>query len=303
MNRFVIGALCTLAGAVLWGFSGAGIQLLQSDYGVQPLFITTMRMLGAGTLMLAALAITRREALARMLYDRATLVRLAVFGCVGLFACQLTYIVVIRYTNAGTSTALQGLNVVFIVMATCLMTRKLPNRYEIAGMCTAFAGTVLIATKGDLSTLVIPRPGLVWGVISAASVAFYTMYPKRLFEQWGSVPVTGFGMLAGGVMSLVLFAAGGMAGMPPELPALDGFGVLILACVVLFGTVGAFGLFLHGVSIVGSVKGSQLGAIEPVSATLFSWLWLGMVFSWGDWAGLALMVATVFLVTLQARLR
>ena len=49
------------------------------------------------------------------------------------------------------------------------------------------------------------------------------------------------------------------------------------------------------------MKGSQLGAIEPVSATLFSWLWLGTSFTWADWLGLALMVTTVFLVSLQRR--
>ena len=48
---------------------------------------------------------------------------------------------------------------------------------------------------------------------------------------------------------------------------------------------------------MGSVKGSLLGAIEPVSATAFSALWLGTAFSGADWAGFVLMIAMIFLVT------
>ena len=70
-----------------------------------------------------------------------------------------------------------------------------------------------------------------------------------------------------------------------------------MGLIIVVGTFAAFALYLHGVSIVGSVKGSLLGAIEPVSATLFSALWLGTAFSGADWAGFVLMIAMIFLVT------
>lgn len=293
--------VCTLAGATLWGFSGSCVQELTGIYGAQPLFITLVRMLGAGLVFLAFLAVRRPGFVKRMFSDRVTVVRLAVFGCVGIFASQLTYAIVISYTNGGTATALQGLNVAFIVAATSLMARKLPNRFEVAGMCCALMGTVLIATKGDLGVLVIPFPALFWGIVSAAAAAVYTMYPKRLFAQYGSLPVVAGSMLIGSAAALVAFLGGAAVGISPQIPSLDAYGLLVLAGTVLLGSAGAYGLFLHGVSIVGSVKGSQLGAIEPVSATLFSWLWLGTAFMWADWTGLALMVLTVFLVSLQPR--
>ncbi len=51
--------------------------------------------------------------------------------------------------------------------------------------------------------------------------------------------------------------------------------------------------------IVGGVAGGLLGAIEPVSATLFSALWLGTLFTGADWAGLVLMVVTIAIVSLS----
>ena len=71
----------------------------------------------------------------------------------------------------------------------------------------------------------------------------------------------------------------------------------MFAAFVLVGTFAAFALYLHGVSVVGSVQGSLLGAVEPVSATLFATLWLGTAFTGADLAGCALMIAMIFLVT------
>ena len=76
-------------------------------------------------------------------------------------------------------------------------------------------------------------------------------------------------------------------------------GMLVLAAIVVVGTLAAFGLYLHGVSIVGSVKGGLLGTTEPASAMVFAALWLGTMFTWADWIGLVLMVAMIFLVTLS----
>ena len=81
------------------------------------------------------------------------------------------------------------------------------------------------------------------------------------------------------------------------LPTLDAAGFLVFGLIIVVGTFAAFALYLHGVSIVGSVKGSLLGAIEPVSATAFSALWLGTAFSGADWVGFVLMIAMIFLVT------
>ena len=110
---------------------------------------------------------------------------------------------------------------------------------------------------------------------------------------------TGVGMLVGGLTGLVVNVASGT--IPGGIPPLDAASLLVLAVAVLVGTFAAYGLYLHGISIVGPLWGNMLGAAEPVSATVITALWLGTAFSLADWAGLALMVATIFLVALQAR--
>jgi drug/metabolite transporter (DMT)-like permease len=306
---FGFGVVCAVLGAALWGFSGACAQFLFAHYEISALFITVVRMLGAGVLFGIVLLATWRHELARLLADRASLARLLVFGGFGLFLDQFAYIMAIDFTNAGTATVLQGLNMVFVVVATCSIVRRRPHARELAGVVCALAATVLIATGGDLGSLNMPVPGLVWGIVNAAAVAFYVMYPQRLFKQWGSVAVTGLGMLLGGLVALVVFLAQGataaLTGVPAGqalfIPTLDAPGVLALLGIVVVGTFGAFGLYLHGVSVVGSVRGSLIGAVEPVSAMLCSCLWLATPFGGADWAGLVLMIATIVLVSVRPK--
>lgn len=298
-RRFWRGVVAALVGGAMWGFSGTCAQYLYQHYEIDPLFITWVRMLGSGILFLILLAFTQRGKLHAIAGDRWELGRLALFGIAGLFLCQFTYTTSVNATNAGTATVLQSLNTVFILAATCLMMRRAPRAMELGGLALALVATWLIATKGNLTALMIPPAGLAWGLINAASCTFYIMYPKHLFARWGSLPVTGIGMLIGGIAAVAIWGLGGLWGAAPVVPQLGLDGVLVLAAIVVVGTLAAFGLYLHGVSIVGSVKGGLLGTTEPASAMVFAALWLGTMFTWADWIGLVLMMAMIFLVTLS----
>ena len=301
------GIIITLSGAFLWSFSGNCIQYLQSAYQVDALFLATVRMLLGGLIFMIPICMRHKEKLMGILSNPKDLRQTMVFGIAGLMLCQRTYMLAIEYTNAGTATVLQMLNIVFVLVTACIIACRPPRAMEVAGVVLALVGTVLIATKGDFGTLNIPIEGLFWGVLSAVTVAIYVMYPRRLFSKWGSVAVTGTGMFIGGLAALLLVivlqtafnVSSGEVGCVVQIPVLGIDGIIALATVILLGTCGSFGLFLYGVSLVGGVKGSLLGAAEPVCATVISALWLGTVFVWADWVGLILMIATTFLVTLM----
>lgn len=291
------GVLATLAGAVAWGFSGTCVQFLFGSTSIDAVTLTMLRQLGAGVLFLAAILVRERKQLFEMLASRETVKRLVVFGVAGLFLNSVLYAATISFTNAGTATVLQSLNIVFALVVTCLAARRRPAGVELAGLACAMLAVFLIATHGDPSSLKMPLAGLLLGLATAAAATFYTMYPKPLFEQWGSLAVTGLGMLTGGLSGLIVCLATGRLGA--SFPAFDAGSLGVLAVAIVVGTFGAYGLYLHGVSVVGAVRGNMLGAAEPVSATVISALWLGTAFSWADWAGLALMVVTIVLIARQ----
>ena len=297
--RLAEGIVSTLLGAIAWGFSGTCVQFLFATTEMDSLLLTCIRELGAGIAFLVVLLARERPTLRQVFRDGWSLRRLAVFGTFGLFLNSAMYATTISYTNAGTATVLQSLNIVFALALTCLATRRRPGKAEVCALVLALAATYLIATKGDPGRLQMPPAGLVFGILTACTATFYTMYPKPLFEKWGSFPVTGLGMLQGGITGLIVCGATGR--LADGIPVHDATGWAVLAIAVLIGTFGAYGLFLHGVSIVGPVVGNMLGAMEPVSATVISALWLATPFTAADWAGLALMVATIVLIALNGR--
>ena len=306
MNRFAGGIIATIVGASLWGLSGVFAQYLYAHYEITALFVTAVRMVCSGVLFLLYFLWRRRDLLRQILHDRESMRQLLIFGWGGLYTCQLTYTVVVGFTNAGTATVLQSSSVVFVMLATCLIARRLPHAREVAGLVCAFGAAVLIATKGDLTTLQIPLPGLIWGILNALSVTFYIMYPRRLFERWGSLPITGLGLFIGGILALIVWAAagllysstGGALGASSAIPAFGLDGIACLAGIAIVGTLVAFSLYLYGVSVVGGLTGSLLGTMEPLSANVLAVFWLNTPFTWADWVGLALMLVTTVLVSL-----
>lgn len=297
-NKLIVGIVSTLAGAIAWGMSGTCVQYLLAHSAIDALLLTSLRQIGAGIMFATVLLAGHRGQLHAIAADPKSVRRLVIFGVAGLFLNSALYATTISYTNAGTATVLQSLNVPMVLALSCLMERRLPQHLELAALACAGLATFFIATGGDPHTLVLPAAGLAFGVATAAASVFYTTYPKPLFDRWGSFATTGLGMCVAGLSGLTfwLVTRGIQSGFPPL--TWDCWAVLGVAAFL--GTFGAYGLFLHGVSIVGPVRGNMLGAAEPVSATVIAALALGTNFSWADWAGLVLMVATIVLVTLQS---
>ena len=80
---------------------------------------------------------------------------------------------------------------------------------------------------------------------------------------------------------------------------LDFRGILAVAAMVLIGTMMSFLLFLQGVHDIGPVRASMISSVEPVSATLFSVLWLGTVMTTMDLVGMACILVMVIILSVK----
>ena len=287
------GFLLTLIGGTCWGFSGACGQFLFSHYQVSSFWLASMRMCFAGLILSIASLFVAREPLTTMLRSRHDVIECIIFGICGLAFCQITYLQVIKYSDAGTATVLQYLFPVMIMVLVCLKGRKLPTAIEALCVFLAVGGTFVIATHGHPQTMALSKQGLMWGLISAVSCCFYTLLPRRLMRVYGSVPVTGLGMLSGGIFTLVAFRTPGL-----YVP-LDTHGFLATAAIILIGTALAFTLYLQGVKEIGPVRASMIASIEPVSAAVFAFAWLRTPFAAMDLLGFAMIITTIFLLAVK----
>ena len=122
------------------------------------------------------------------------------------------------------------------------------------------------------------------------AVALYTLLPESLLSRWERDAVIGPGMLIGGLfLNLTARSWTFSVSLPIQ-------GWLAVGTIVLLGTAVAFSLIMQGIVDVGPAKASMLASTEPVSATVFSALWLGTSFSATDLIGFAAITATVFLL-------
>ena len=290
LPAWLAGTVCVLLGGIFWGFSGACGQYLFIHYQADSLWLTSVRMLTAGVILCGVSFARDRRAMLAMLRSRRDALQICLFAIFGLLFCQYTYLTTISYSNAGTATVLEYIGPVFILAYVCVSKRRAPNRRELIAVVLALAGTFILATHGNPTTLALSPQALIWGLISAVALALYTLLPVGLMRRWGSIAVTGAGMLVGGV---VLMLTGSLF---RNVPRLDLPGVLALGGIVLVGTVIGYTLYLQGVKVVGPVKTSMLACIEPVSATLFATFWLGTPFTPMDLIGFACILATVLLL-------
>ena len=249
-----------------------------------------MRLLAGGILLTVPALLRHRDSVLGILRDPKDLLRLICYGICGLLLCQYAYMTAISWSNAATTTVLQNLGLLIVMGYTCLRGRRLPSRREGLALVLALAGVYLLATGGDPRHMALSPKGLFWGLAAAVAVVGYVMLPRGLMTRWGRAPITAMGMLIGGIA--VNLAARSWTLYVP----IPGRAWLAIGAIVVLGTVVSFTLFMRGLQDVGAVKSSMLASTEPVSATVFSAVWLGTTFSAPDLIGFACIIATIFLL-------
>lgn len=290
------GLAYAIAGSIAWGFSGTCAQYLLASEEMPSLVLCTIRLLGAGFLLLTFCALRKKPARIREMFATpAQCGHMAFFGIVGVFMAQLTYLETIARTNAGTATMIGCLSAVMLLVVVCAHAKRKPRITEGIGILLALAATWFIAVGGDITHLALSPDALAWGLANAAVITAYTLQAKPLMARWGSIQTVAVGMIVGGCACALL-------AVPQwNFPPLDVTGWGALAVMVLVGTCLSYCLFFHAILLLSPVDIGMLQAVEPVAATFFSAVLLGTTFSATDYLGFSLMISMVILVALAGK--
>lgn len=292
------GTLCAILGGVCWGFSGTMGQFLFSQKGLTTSWVTTVRMLIAGALLLGVMAVHRPKEvkkIAQVWTVGKDAHRLILFAAIGLIPCQFTYLECIANSNSATGTALNYLGQMMILLYVCFVTRRLPTRWEITALLLACLGVFFLATHGDIHTLVLSLKALSWGLIGAVMVVVYNTLPQRLLRIYGSPVITGWGMLLGG--GILFF----LSRFWTKQVTMDTQTVLGIMLIGVVGTAMAFTLYLQGVNDIGPVKTSLLSCAELVTAGILTSAWLKTPLAMQDLLGMALILGMVVFLSVPGK--
>lgn len=196
--------------------------------------------------------------------DKRDALKLILFGIIGLLGVQYSYFASIRYGNAATGTMLQYMGPIFITLYVGLRNRRMPSALQLVAVFLALSGAFLLVTDGNFHTFAVAPLAVFWGLISAVTLAFYSLYPYQLLQKYGSAPIAGWGMLIGGIgMSFIT---------PPwHFSGHSSLGTWwLVGFVVLFGTLIAFYVYIASLKYISASEASLLSCGEPLSASIIA---------------------------------
>ena len=265
------GTLYSLLSGLIWGICGILGEYFFAHYQVSSGWITSMRLLVAGSLVLVLSAFQLRTQLLDIWRDKKNYLPFLAYAILGIFSVQFFFYLCVEYSNATTATILQFISPVFILFYNRIVYQKKASITAILYVLIAMLGVFLMATKGDLSQLSMTPLALVTGLLSAVGVMFNVILPQRFARDYGFVPTVGWGMLLAGVFSNFLYPVHQITFQ------LDVTSFLICFTIAVFGTAFAFFLSMKAVLLVSPLVVSVVSASEPLSSALLSVLFLGMV--------------------------
>lgn len=284
------GILYTLGGAISWGLNGAVTQYFFMNYAIHSAWLTSMRMIFAGAIIILLVLPTERRQFLLLFQDPHEVLRLGIVGVFGLLWAQYSYLTAIKYSNSGTATVLQTLSIVLMAIYLALRHRSMPPRREIIAIILAGLGVFLSATNGSMSSLVISVEGLFWGIMAAIGAVTYPLLSHDLAWRWHTSVINGPSMMFGGFV--LLLAVQGWQ----YTPVLDGAGWAALLFIIIVGTATSFTCIIRGIHLIGPMKVTLLCTLEPVIAAATSAVWLDTVFLPIELIGFALILLTVFII-------
>ena len=289
-NYYLLGFSLTFIGGILWGFSGVCGQYLFNNKEIVANWLVPNRLFFSGLILILYSAYKMPKKLFKPILDYKLYPAFLMFSLLGLMLTQYYYFYSIELSNAAISTVIQYSAPAMILAIVCLNEKRFPKIKEFVALILAILGVIILATHGNLNSLVISKKALIYALLSAVCVCFYNFVPKKLNQKYPLILTLGWAMLFGGIVLGLWTKVWSLKGI------YDISGFLALLGVIFFGTVLAFSFYLLGVKIIGAAKASLIAAIEPVSSALFAHFWLKTQFAFLDLVGFVLIICCILLL-------
>ena len=289
------GVLMAVIGSIFWGGSGVAAQFILQEKGMTADYLTAVRTIVAGILLLSIDAFINKNNIFAIWKDKESRHRLLAFGVLGMMSVQYTYFVAIECSNAPTATIIQYLMPILILAWFSITERKLPGLSQVISAIMAIFGTALLVTHGSLAALAISDRALFWGILSAFAAAFYTVQPRWLLMRWPSPQVIGWAMLIGGAAISLIYPPLSYPGIVDK-PAL-----LSLAYICVLGTAASFWLYVTSTKYILAQEASILNATEPLASIVFSIILLDVMFELPEIIGSLLIIMPIIYITLKRK--
>lgn len=291
----ISGNLMVIISVVLWGTTGVMTQHLYDICDISVGTFIMIKLLLTGIILLGYCFCKDQKQIFQVWSNKKDSIGMILITILGITGTQYSFFSAIHASDAPTATVLLYTYPVLVMIVTIIKNKSKPHLIEEICIFCAVIGTVMIATHGKITELAISFEALFWGLASSVGNCYFSVYSTELTHKYGSVLVNGWGMLIGGLFVFVAdFKAMSWFHISFEV-------VLYLGVIIILGTMISFVLYLKGIQIIGAVRASVLGALEPFSALLVAVCFLNQHVVLADVAGMIGIIVSVLLPVIHCK--
>ena len=284
------GMLLASLASSLWAISGISGEILFKQFNFSSDWLVSTRTLVSGILLFIIVVFIEKKSILRPLKNKWDSMGIILFGVAGMYLVQYTYFKTIELSNVSFATILQFTAPFFIFIYESIKNRKLPSILTITLLFMTILGVVFIATKGNFSNLSVSLEALLFGLVSAVMIAFYSTYPKKLLKKYGSITIVGWGMIIGSVISNIIHPIWEIQG------DINTKSIIQVITVIILGTSIAYLIYIASLNYISSSLAGILTAFEPVLAAVLSVVTFGLKFSIIELIGFVLVFVSIFVL-------
>jgi drug/metabolite transporter (DMT)-like permease len=286
------GYAAVVAAAVLWGGSIVAQKMALSGFSA----VEASVLRDSGGLVILLMTWWWREgslpALTRRDYGTLALLGLGVLGN------HLLILIGLKYVSGAVAGVIIGSLPVVTALLSSVLIQDVPLRLVWAGGLLSFFGVGLVSVAGFHAAGEQPVLGGVLVFFGVASWALYTVGSRTIMERVSALTVNWTTLLAATLLQIPLLWTDQKM-LPAGAASVSLSDWLALAYLVLFATAIAQQAWLFGVKGIGPSRASVLGNLTPVAAVALSGLVLNEPIGAVEIAGIALILAGVWVVHLQ----
>jgi drug/metabolite transporter (DMT)-like permease len=278
--RPALGYALVWSAVVLWSLNAVVAKVVLDSAGLSSLRLAEVRATGSALILVVTVAVLWP---ARLRVRRRELVFLAVFGILGLAFVQLFYFVGIRRLDIGIALVINYLAPVFVALwARFYVHEPVRRRLWFAIALSLLGLSLVVELWGGGSSL--DGLGVLACLVTALAYAAYVLMAERELERGRDV----YSLLAWGFTFATLFWAvlqpwwsfpweqvDGSVSLLGRLDDVTAPVWLLLAYIVVLGTVVPFVLLVSALHHVPATRVTIVAMLEPVLAAIVAWVWLG----------------------------
>ncbi|HXV33888.1 MAG TPA: EamA family transporter [Gaiellaceae bacterium] len=278
--RPALGYALVWSAVVLWSLNAVISKVVLESTDLSSLRLAEVRATGAALILVVGVALVRAATLRT---NRRELGFLVVFGVLGLAFVQLFYFVGIQRLDIGIALVINYLAPVFVALwARFYVHEPVRRRLWLAIALSLLGLSLVVQLWGGGSSL--DGVGVLACLVTAVAYAAYVLMAERSLESGRDV----YSLLAWGFTFAALFWAVFQPWWSFPVELVDGSASLLgrfadvsvpvwllLAYIVVLGTVVPFVLLVSALHHVPATRVTIVAMLEPVLAAIVAWIWLG----------------------------